>query len=78
MSDPRKDGGQAFPLNVADNVFEGHYKPGMSLRDYFAGQAMIGLSMSWGITRVDSVQFPKAAASCYEIADAMLAERSNP
>lgn len=75
MSDPRKDGGQAFPLDVANQVFEGNYQPGMSLRDYFAGQAMIGLSMNWGITRVDSIQFPKAAASCYEAADAMLRAR---
>lgn len=45
--------------------------PGISLRDYFAGQALNGLLADWKGT------FPwdKAAKYAYEHADAMLVER---
>lgn len=44
---------------------------GMSLRDYFAGQAMIGLNLKdpWGASDIQ-------ARLAYDKADAMLAERS--
>lgn len=63
----------AFPhvgcnTNGGINVVE----PGMSLRDYFAGQAMA--SMNW-IDRETSHMAD--AASCYAFADAMIHERSN-
>ena len=41
---------------------------GMTLRDWFAGQAMAGICRG-------GVDFPKDAARAYRIADAMLAER---
>lgn len=55
-------GGHAFPL--ADVGI------GMTLRDYFAGQALIGFTASsnWPIDRY--------AEASYAIADAMLAERA--
>ena len=52
----------AFPVNK----YEGSWDDGMSLRDYFAGQAM--LSVSWRSVEA-------SANSCYEIADAMMKAR---
>ncbi len=55
--------------------------PGMTLRDYFAGQAVsVVLSQLWrnlerGMQTVDS-SYDIAAKASYEIADAMLAARS--
>jgi hypothetical protein len=41
----------------------------MTLRDYFAGQALAGMPWSREISRKDQ------AKQCFQIADAMLAER---
>ena len=60
-----KDGGTAFPVYA----HEGAVDPGMSLRDYFAGQALVGLAAR-GERNVMYV-----AQYAYEYADAMLAER---
>lgn len=72
-------GGQAFP----NEGFNGWGQPekGMTLRDYFASQALSGLLA--GLDR-DARRFmereaePAAtmAKACYTMADAMLAERS--
>lgn len=66
------DGGPAFPVPASDaeNAFgemagNGH-QPGMSLRDWFAGQA---LSSALEGTASD------IAGACYALADAMLAVR---
>ena len=40
MSNQIEDGGPAFPVIGAPNAPE--YFPGMSIRDYFAGQALAG------------------------------------
>lgn len=77
MSDTAKDGGPAFPFEY--DVGEGLGRAphtGMSLRDYFAAQAMVGLSVSWADTAVGRVNFTTAAESAYKAADAMLAERA--
>jgi hypothetical protein len=63
------DGGPAFPMTG-----EGCHNPlysqsGMTLRDYFAGQALAGMPWSREISRKDQ------AKQCFQIADAMLAER---
>lgn len=51
-------------------------QPGMTLRDYFAGQALAGLfNHSGWATRCDAEQI---ALRAYHFADAMLAERSKP
>ena len=61
MSKPN-DGGPAFPVGLL---------PGMSLRDYFAGQAMGGQ-----LADPDGEIDPKLIARwSYAYADAMLAER---
>ena len=51
MSQPIDDGGAAFPVYVPEGPplpdgspeHPGYAKPGMSLRDWFAGQALAGL-----------------------------------
>ena len=57
---------QAFPVPASD--YSGMVK-GMSLRDYFAGQSLIG----W---RDTSGTFEKDAAAAYAMADTMLLERA--
>lgn len=65
------DGGPAFPYFVNHEV-EGRWHDGMTLRDWFASQALIG-----GIAgRTKSDTATGWARGAYEIADAMIAERS--
>ena len=59
----------AFPRNSKLRV-DGS-EPGMTLRDWFAGQALVG----YNVNRNDVMSSPKIAHFCYEDADAMLAER---
>lgn len=63
----RKDGGSAFPLEV-NTSSDGYVNAGMSLRDWFAGQALASMA-----TKYDAVE--NIAADAYAFADAMLAER---
>lgn len=60
-----EQGRSAFP--VSDETDPVDY--GMSLRDYFAGQALTGLLAG------DRESFSSLPARAYQIADAMLAER---
>lgn len=78
MTGERKDGGQAFPQPVTvgpnDDMYPAY--PGMTLRDWFAGQALAGITghkETHGT--VDEIGAAIANAA-YGIADAMLAERS--
>ena len=78
----RKDGGQAFPTEFyesehGDRVEPFAGSPGMTLRDYFAGQALAGLLAS-PRGPADSSQMTDRGASsaAYLIADAMIEERS--
>jgi len=64
MSDD--NGGPAFPI-------EGH--PGMSLRDYFAAQALTGCLAAFAGENVGLPPPHRAAAQAYEYADAMLKAR---
>lgn len=57
--------GPAFPCTD-----ENRREDGMSLRDYFAGQWLIGASQYWARTAPE-----KLATEAYAMADAMLAER---
>lgn len=73
MSAPINDGGPAFP--VAMNEISGAYC-GMTLRDWFAGQALTGILLAPGQLGVEAQNDPeKAAAWSYVQADAMLAAR---
>ena len=64
----QNDGGPAYPLGMDTNG----RCDGMSLRDYFAGQALAGM-LAYGGRPSD---FGERAATCYALADAMLAERN--
>lgn len=63
---------QAFPLVDGPVV-----QPGMDLRDWFAGQAMSGLSghMTGARAKPGETAAEAEARWCYERADAMLAAR---
>lgn len=72
MWNERKDGGHAFPR--AGYYGGGREYDGMSLRDWFAGQALEGLAAYPG--REKEVNGPERFARwSYAIADAMLAAR---
>lgn len=89
MSDSINDGGPAFPQPWADNpeiVADCPFNSsGMSLRDYFAGQALSGMQTQWryielyltscGSGKAKDVREFMAWAS-YEQADAMLKARN--
>lgn len=80
-----EDGHKAWCSNVTiRQVSQAHggLASHCSLRDFFAGQAIVALLGSDTFLRaasrtgdVDSAIYRHAAASSYEIADAMLAER---
>jgi hypothetical protein len=75
------DGGAAFPceeqIRCGGEVIDIRKFTGMTLRDWFAGQALVGVESSYD----PSSEWPgplwcdEAAAHCYEIADAMLKAR---
>lgn len=69
------DGGPAFPVHPeSHNRSDAEYNvlSGMTLRDWFAGQALAGLLAD---TEVNST-FLNVAARCYTMADAMIESRS--
>tara|TARA_R100001198_G_scaffold91810_1_gene70417 strand:- start:1910 stop:2146 length:237 start_codon:yes stop_codon:yes gene_type:complete len=61
------DGGPAFPYPV-------HNDEGMSLRDYFAGQAIAGAALDPDGKRLDVTSY-LCAYNAYQVADLMLAQR---
>jgi hypothetical protein len=67
----KDNGGSAFPVPNDANVND---EKGMSLRDYFAAAALQGLIVNGQTVNVHCPLSVRA----YEIADAMLAERSKP
>lgn len=71
------DGGAAFPECFGREFYEVKPAPGMSLRDYFAGQALIAIANLYnsGNPKWD---YAERARSAYAQADAMLAARDAP
>lgn len=65
------EGGPAFPT---DGEYRG-YVSGMSLRDWFAGQALSGYLAAHADPEVYLPSAVKAATWAYQYADAMLAAR---
>jgi hypothetical protein len=79
--DEKNNGGPAFPEQLAvtptGDTYSGH--EGMTLRDYFAAQALPGFLSTCerepgGAT--SSLDASAIARASYELADAMLAERA--
>ncbi len=69
----------AFPNSIINqNTGDHTYEEGMSLRDWFAGQALVGMgNRRWeGEDKETATQ--KHARACYSIADAMLEARKTP
>jgi hypothetical protein len=76
MSTPINDGGPAFPhFKITE---KGHIElcpqDGMTLRDYFAGQALAGMLINY-TTQKFGVGEQTCAKGAYEFADTMLAAR---
>lgn len=72
----RNDGGPAAPAPVFDKdgyVVGGH--PGMTLRDWFAGQALAGMATGRDWSTRGDADMSMLAEQAYIIADAMLAAR---
>lgn len=81
-----KTGGAAFPTTMNDAV-SGYYAAGMTLRDWFAGQAIPYAATMWPDLNAADIERlfgkecgvvhpPKMiAALSYELSDAFLAER---
>lgn len=61
----------AFPLKHSDDKFN----PGMTLRDYFAGQAIIGILNTPSILEDLGLSLNKASDLAYEIAEDLLIVR---
>jgi len=57
----------AFPLKHSEDKFN----PGMTLRDYFAGQALTGM-----VGREDIAKY-RVGELCYAFAEELLIERQN-
>lgn len=73
------DGGQAFPIPLAADAVSGMLhagEPGMTLRDWFAGQVLAGLCREYahGINKNERTMNVEKMA--YGLADAMLKERA--
>lgn len=87
MTDETNDGGPAFPgetrtraikadgdfMTVSSEVLVA-YHPGMSLRDWFAGQALAGMVVNTQLVTQGAI-LDTISASAYRIADAMLKAR---
>lgn len=75
MTDKRDDGGPAFPQYSTDPWGKHLVTGGATLRDWFAGQALMGMVADSKGLAITVDQF---ASQSYKLADAMLAERSKP
>lgn len=73
----KNDGTPAFPNQPLgmDGLPESPMAFGMSLRDWFAGQAMVGLMSDPGLRPSNTDEFEHMATRLYQVADAMLRER---
>jgi len=72
MSDKIEDGGPAFPWREEDGAGGYYQHVGMSLRDWFAGQALLWCLSEFGGNAEDMMDVGEAA---YQVADSMLAAR---
>lgn len=61
----------AFPLKHADDKFN----PGMTLRDYFAGQVIVGIVSNKELLEGLQISLRESTRLAYELAEALLIER---
>ncbi len=73
MSAMDKNGGPAFPC---DSMKQFPTQEGMSLRDWFAGQALAGIMANSKLMIVLAEKKQDPASCAYEMADFMLNERN--
>lgn len=78
MTDTPDDGGPAFPISDAS----GPVQPGMSLRDWFAGQALVGMNASPALLEAvtsagagSGAHYERLARHAYMQADVMIEAR---
>lgn len=73
------DGGNAFPTPIvvpgSNNTVHVESGTGMTLRDYFAAQALTTIAGNDRRDDVDGINYKYSALRAYKYADAMLAER---
>ena len=67
-----KTGGAAFPACDEANM---NSTMGMTLRDYFAGQALMGIMVNPAIDESEEWDIPTVCSAAYRISDYMIAER---
>ena len=72
----KDDGGPVHPTTTENGVYGPMH--GMSLRDYFAGQAMQGKLAANSIESGHYFTDPGLADIAYEMADAMIEARNEP
>lgn len=70
----KRDGGPAFPLPAQQSSGPNKATPGMTLRDYFAGQVLAGECSTY-VDQMPELNAETIARRCYALADAMLAQR---
>ena len=76
MSTPINDGGLAFPYRETESSGQYCHHYGISVRDYFAGQALTNIDVRIPMSDDDDTPSPLAIANyMYVIADAMIAAR---
>jgi hypothetical protein len=78
----QEDGGPAFPVTIGSQNDQYLCGPGMSLRDWFAGQAMNSLIKARDAVSMlnGAPDFPyeqNLAEACYLLADEMLKARAH-
>ena len=76
----KEDGGPAYPVIGAPGASQDYQ--GMTLRDYFAGEALAGMLANKRFHIFgddgDTLADEQAAQNAYDFADAMIAERAIP
>ncbi len=75
MSAPIKDGGPAFPRTLAPHENCSAPINGMTLRDWFAGQALVSFAQNFPCGGFEYIDTDNIARGCYKMADAMIAQR---
>jgi hypothetical protein len=71
----KPDGGPVYPTDEYYGEKRYAVTPGMSLRDFFAGQALAGFALACSIAQGEMLDGTRAAELSYAFADALLAER---